>query len=123
MSAIHAMCKKPALLIVDDNASIRRMIKTLVGDLAGQVYECRDGAEALAAYARHQPDWVLMDIKMNGMDGLTATRKIKADFPEARIVIVTNLNDADFEAAACDAGACGYVVKDNMLELRRILTH
>lgn len=109
------------LLIVDDSAEMRRVIRSFVRDDC-ECYECDDGAQALSAYARHRPDWVLMDIKMKEMDGLAATRAIKATYPEARIVIVTNYDDADLREAAFEAGACEYVLKDDLLRIRLILT-
>ena len=109
------------LLIVEDNAHMRRWLGSLVQDLAEEIHECRDGSEALAAYTRHHPDWVLMDIKMPQTDGLTATRQIKAAWPEAKIIIVTEYGDAELRAAAQRAGACGYVVKENLSELRWLL--
>jgi len=113
------------LLIVDDNAAMRRLLRRLTGDLAESVEECADGAEALAAYERHHfggADWVLMDIEMPVMDGLTATRQLRAAHPEARIVIVTKHNDEEVRAAAFRDGACGFVPKDNLLELRALIS-
>ena len=110
-----------SLLIVEDNAKMRRMMKSLVADLASAVHECSDGAQALAAYAAQRPDWVLMDIAMKELDGIGATRAIKAAFPEARIIIVSSYDGADLRQAAQEAGACGYVLKENLLELRRWL--
>lgn len=110
-----------SILIVEDNEPMRKLLKKLVRDLAEDLTECDDGAEALEAYRRCHPDWVLMDIKMKEMDGLAATRQIKAAFPEARIIIVTGCDNARLRAAARSAGACGYVHKENLLELRRIL--
>ena len=109
------------VLIVEDNEAMRQMIKKLVGDLAEAVTECCDGAQALGAYRQHHPDWVLMDIKMKEMDGLAATREIKSAFPQARIIIVTGHVDARLSRAARRAGACAYVNKGNLLELRQIL--
>ena len=109
------------LLIIDDNPRMRRLIRSVVAGVAEQVFECGDGGEALAAYARHRPDWVSMDIRMAEMDGITATRKILADDPEARIAIVTDYDDAALREAAREAGACEYVVKENLLDLRRLL--
>ena len=100
---------------------MRREIRLFVSDLAEEIGECSDGAAALAAYAAHRPDWVLMDIMMAEVDGLTATRQIKAAHPEARIMILTGHDDADLRAAARSAGACEYVTKENLLEVRRIL--
>ena len=110
------------LLIVEDNPAMRRLIRRLVADLADEIGECGDGVEAEARYAELQPDWVLMDIEMPHLDGITATRRIKAAFPAARILIVTNYNDAALRATALAAGACGYVLKENLLTLKDILT-
>jgi len=109
------------VLIVEDNLPMRRMIRRLVADLADEVSECGDGDEAVAMYTELQPDWVVMDIEMARMNGIAATRWIKADFPAARIVIVTNYNDATMRQAAAEAGASGYVLKENLLELRQLL--
>jgi DNA-binding NarL/FixJ family response regulator len=86
---------------------MRRMIRRLVMDLADEIGECGDGAEALAMYSELRPDWVLMDIEMKQTNGIVATRQIKADFPTARIVMVTNYDDATLREAARAAGACG----------------
>ena len=109
------------LLIVEDSQQMRREIKLFVSDLAEEISECGDGAEALAAYSAQHPDWVLMDIRMEKVDGLTATRQIKAAHPEARIMILTSYDDDALREAARMAGACEYVTKQNLLEVRRIL--
>lgn len=109
------------LLIVEDNDEMRRLIVKLVRGLAEHTYECLDGAEALLAYTRHRPEWVLMDVKMKEMDGISATRQIKASYPDANIMIVTDYDDPDLREAARSAGACEYVTKENLLEVRRIL--
>ena len=109
------------ILIVDDNEQMRRMVKTLVKDLVECVFECGDGSGALSAYTQHRPDWVLMDIDLPEVDGISATKRIVAADPEARVMMVTNYDDADLRDAARLAGACEYVVKENLLEIRRIL--
>ncbi len=62
------------LLIVDDNAAVRRLIRSIVLPFAGEVFECVDGADALAAYQAHRMDVVLMDIRMSEVDGIEATK-------------------------------------------------
>ena len=62
-----------------------------------------------------------MDIQMRTLDGISATREIKLAFPDARIVIVTEYNDADWREEARRAGACAYVLKEHLTEVRRIL--
>jgi CheY-like chemotaxis protein len=108
-------------MIVDDNDEMRRLIAKLVSDLAESIVECSDGAEALSMYTQHQPEWVLMDIKMKDTDGIAATREIRSAFADAKIMIVTDYDDADLRKAALQAGAREYVVKEDLLSLRRIL--
>ena len=109
------------VLIVDDSQPMRELIKITLAGVAEIVGECADGAHALAAYERLRPDWVLMDIEMKGVDGITATRQIMAAHPQARIMIVTEYNDDDLRHAAHEAGACQYVVKENLLDILDIL--
>lgn len=109
------------VLIVEDNPAICQMIHSIVSPLADAVYECADGAQALAAYQTHRPDVVLMDIALGAVDGITATRRIRAADPAAQIIIVTMYDEADLREAAQAAGACGYVLKENLLALRQCL--
>ena len=118
------MAMNVKLLIVEDNPQMRRMVRAVVADLAEAIAECRDGDEAVMAYAAQQfsrDDWVLMDLQMPGVGGLEATRRIRAAFPDANIIIVTQYDDPHWRAAAAQAGACGYVLKENLLDLRLML--
>lgn len=81
------------LLIVEDNARMRQMIKNIVVDLADEIAECDDGDDALAVYSARKPDWVLMDIQMKNTNSIAATRQILAEYADAKIVIVTNYDD------------------------------
>lgn len=105
------------VLIVEDNPSIRRLLRRAVLEVATAVQDCNDGAQALAAYSVMRPDIVLMDVRMPVLDGLAATRQIRAVFPTARIVMVTDYDDEGLRSAAADAGACGYTLKENMTDL------
>ena len=110
-----------SLLIVDDNARMRSLIRSMVADLFGSITECADGARALGAYSDCRPDWVFMDLRMPGLDGILATCRIREAFPAARVVIVTSYDDAKLRRAASRAGACAYVLKEDLFELRHIL--
>ena len=105
---------------MDDNAAVRRLIADIVSPFADEIRECADGVEALSAYGARRPDLVLMDIRMDGVDGIEATRRIKAADPTARILIVTDYDDDALRQAAMREGACGYVLKDNLLDLARL---
>jgi CheY-like chemotaxis protein len=109
------------VLIVEDNPEMRRLLKRLLADLAEEVAECDDGSGALEAYRDCQPDWVLMDIEMKRTDGITATRQIRAVFPKAKVLLVTNHDNQRLRQAAGQAGACGYLLKEDLLEVRRRL--
>ena len=102
------------LMIVDDNARMRRGIRRICRDFADHFCECADGAEALATYRAQQADWVVMDVSMEVMDGLTATRQILAAFPDARIVITTRFDDLEMRETVALAGACGFISKENL---------
>ena len=110
------------VLIVDDNGQMRKIIASMIDDLAETIIECGDGSQALLAYRTHRPDWVLMDIEMKEINGIAATRQIIDSFPDARVVIVTNYDYAELKAAASRAGACEYVLKDSLLKVREIMT-
>jgi CheY-like chemotaxis protein len=105
------------ILIVDDNPAIRRLLRRAVHDTASDIWECSDGADALASYADHLPDVVLMDVRMPRLDGLAATRLIRQFNPRACVIIVTDYDDDDLRTAASGAGARGYTLKQNVTDL------
>jgi CheY-like chemotaxis protein len=109
------------ILIVEDNPTVRRLIRRATSDIAENIVECEDGADSLAAYAEHLPDVVLMDVRMPRMDGLTATRHLLRRYPHAKVVIVTDYNDDELRLAAREAGACAFALKHNLMELEEIL--
>jgi CheY-like chemotaxis protein len=109
------------LLIADDSAAFRRLVKSLFPAATTRFLECADGEEAVFRYDQERPDWTLMDIEMKGVDGLTATAMIRARHPHARILIVTQYDDSDLRANARTAGASAYILKDNLAELRRFI--
>jgi DNA-binding NarL/FixJ family response regulator len=109
------------LMIVEDNPQMCQLLRQLLSDLAGVIVECGDGEQAVTAYAVEQPDWTLMDLRLGGLGGIEATRRIRAAWPQARILVVTEYDDPHWRAAARQAGACGYLLKDDLLEVRRRL--
>ena len=110
------------VLMVEDNPSMRSMIRRILAGITDEISECDDGAAACSLYGELRPDWVLMDIELGQVNGITATRRIKADYPEARVVIVTNYDDKQLRETARIAGACEYVLKEDLFDLKRILT-
>lgn len=108
------------ILVADDSAEMRRCVREVVA-AADEIIECSSGLEAVAAFARHLPDWVLLDIEMPGQDGLSAARQIRAEFPNARIIFVTAFDERRLRAAAAQLGQ-GYVLKTNLEQINRIIT-
>lgn len=104
-------------MIVDDNSRMRAMVRTLVEPIAGEIHEFSDGDEAVREYDSVTPDWVLMDLAMPQMDGISATIRIRDRHPAARVLIVTEHGDSDLRSAAARAGASGYVLKENLFEI------
>jgi DNA-binding NarL/FixJ family response regulator len=102
------------VVVVDDHVIVRRGLAQLCAidpDLQ-VVAEVADGEGALAAVDLHRPDVVLMDLSMPCLDGVEATRRIKASHPEVPVVILTSFSDQARILAAIEAGAVGYLLKD-----------
>ena len=102
------------VLVVDDQRLVREGLTALlelVDDLQ-LVAVADDGARAVALVAEHRPDVVLMDLRMPGMDGVEATRRIRRDHPDVEVVVLTTHADDDSVLAALRAGARGYLTKD-----------
>ncbi len=102
------------LLIADDHALAREGLRTMLASEPDMevIGEAEDGLEALELCRRLRPDLVLMDVRMPKMDGLAATRAIKAECPATSIIVVTSSEDPDHLLEAIKAGAAGYVLKD-----------
>jgi DNA-binding NarL/FixJ family response regulator len=104
------------ILTADDHPLIRDGLAAVLRAEGGLqvVAEAANGEEAIEAYARLHPDIVLMDLRMPVMDGLTATRAILADDPNARIIVLTTYDGDEDIHRALAAGARGYLLKDMM---------
>jgi DNA-binding NarL/FixJ family response regulator len=104
------------ILLADDQALVRAGFRALLDAQDGMtvVAEAADGAEAISLAKRHLPDVVLMDIRMPGMDGLTATRRIGEDpeLDQVKIIILTTFELDEYVFEALRGGAGGFLVKD-----------
>lgn len=106
------------VLIVDDQPVVRAGLVRILGpddgfDVVGQ---CDDGDEVAAAVAEHEPDVVLMDVRMRRVDGVTATRALRQQADRPHVLVLTTFDDDDALWGALDAGASGFVLKDSSAE-------
>jgi NarL family two-component system response regulator LiaR len=105
---------KIRVLIVDDHAIVREGLRNFLGLLPDLelVGEAANGAEALQAVARSRPEVVLMDLVMPEMDGVEATRRLAAEHPTVKVIVLTSFSDDDKLYPAIKAGAVAYLLKD-----------
>jgi DNA-binding NarL/FixJ family response regulator len=107
--------RKNRILIVDDQTLFAENLKTVLEfrakdfNVVGMV---TNGQDAVAFARAEQPEIILMDIRMPGMDGVQATRIIHGEFPEIRIIVLTTFDDDEYILEALKAGAMGYILKD-----------
>lgn len=108
------MAEKNKVLIVDDQTILAEGIKSVLEtdaeiEVAGIA---ADGAAAIEKCRVYRPDVVLMDIRMPNMNGVVATQRIKAEFPETKVIVLTTFDDSDYILNAINHGASGYLLKD-----------
>src|SRR5580704_11359534 len=102
------------VVVADDQAAVREGLVLLLGTLPGitVVGQAEDGVAAVETVAATQPQVVLMDLNMPRCDGVEATRRIRADHPGTRVVVLTTYSDDESILGALQAGALGYLTKD-----------
>jgi DNA-binding NarL/FixJ family response regulator len=108
------MSDKIRLLLVDDQRLMRDGLRTILeleDDLVVAA-EAENGLQAIEQYRDHQPDVVLMDIRMPEMDGVEATTRLQGEWPDSLIIILTTFDDDKYIFEALRAGALGYLLKD-----------
>ena len=101
------------VLSVDDHALLREGIAMIINHQTDMVLvsQATGGKEAIQQYRQHQPDVTLMDLRMPDLSGLDALLAIRAEFPEARIIMLTTFEGEIEIRRAIEAGACGYLLK------------
>jgi CheY-like chemotaxis protein len=109
------------VMIVDDHAEMRTLLRSLLSGVAQEFVECACGEEAVSKFATERPDWTVMDVCMPGVNGLVATRQIKAQFPEARILIITQHDNLKLRESARQAGATDFLGKEELTHMEEII--
>ena len=108
------MQEKIKVMIVDDQLDLAKEIAGVVETDTGieVVGIAADGFDALEKIPQNVPDVVLLDIRMPNMNGVVATQRIKAEYPNIKVVILTTFDDSDYILNAINNGASGYLLKD-----------
>ncbi len=102
----------PSVLIADDAAFMRMMLRNILTGAGYEVAgEAEDGAEAVSRYRELQPDLTTMDITMPGMNGLEALKAIRAEDPEARVIMCSAMGQKSMVVESFSAGARDFIVK------------
>jgi len=109
------------IMIVDDNELMRKEIFKSVAQQTDTVLECDDGETALSNCVDFKPDWILMDIRMKGMNGITAAKRIKEIIPDINIAFVTGYDNYSYRQEAKSLSIEHYFIKTNLLDIRKVL--
>jgi DNA-binding NarL/FixJ family response regulator len=103
------------IIIVDDDYLVVNSLKTIVNASGIEVLAVGyDGMEAVDLYDLHRPDLILMDIRMEKMNGIEATKKILQIDPDAKILLITTFQDNEYISSALSLGCKGYILKQNI---------
>ena len=108
-------------LVVDDHEKFRELVIQFLELGDDQYRECSNGREALEACQEEIPDCILMDLEMPVMDGMTAVKVISADYPEVKVIMLSQHDHPDLPPAARRNGAFAYLTKDNLNELSQCI--
>lgn len=110
--------KKIRVLLADDHAVVRKGIRDFLeeDETLRVIGEANDGEEALVLIASNAPDVAVFDIQMPRLNGLDATRRVKKEFPNVHVLILTAYDDDPYLFAALQAGASGYLLKTSSAE-------
>ena len=105
--------KMTEVLIVDDNAAFRNMIKQILLSRfpSMTIREAADGTQAIKELGEKAPDIIFMDVRLPGENGLSLTKRIKAAYPKIVIIIITSYDSPEYREAALEAGADSFVSK------------
>jgi len=104
------------VLIVEDNANFSRVLKDTLQTLfpSSVIHEAHEGKEALQQVDTFLPELIFMDIKLPGENGLQLTQRIKASYPDMKVVILTNYDILEYREAAIRSGANSFLAKDSL---------
>lgn len=111
------------VLIVENSVPMRRVIRSFVEDVDTDICESANAAEALRLYADAPPDWVLLNLEIKDTNAIADIHDIKRHWHLAKIVALTVYDELELREAARAAGACAYILKEDLSPLRRLINN
>ena len=116
--------EKPRILLADDEFHMRAFIAALLKKIDCEVVgQATNGAEAIALYREKKPDLLLLDINMPVKTGMEALADVRAEFPDAKVIMLTSVVDEQNVVQCVEAGAAGYIRKDSpVAEIQATIT-
>ena len=109
------------MLVADDNSEMRALLAEMFRPLVGECVEAENGEVALRQCTNGSFDLALLDVRMPVLDGIEAASRISTIDPHILIVMVTEYDDDEYRAAAHTAGAAGYFLKENLMQLQEYI--
>jgi CheY-like chemotaxis protein len=113
--------KLPTVLIANESPESRALICGMISDLVSGVLEAEDGCEAVDICQNQKPDWAILDLSLQLIDGITVMRMVKFSDPEVKVVVVTEHDTPAFREVARMHGARGYILKTEAWKLRPLI--
>ncbi|MBN2092891.1 response regulator [candidate division KSB1 bacterium] len=113
------------VMIIEDNVNMRTFITQILERELPDVTTiilCDNGKKAIELYHKNNPDWVVMDIDIKNMDGLSATQRIIEIMPTAKIIMLSQYGDLEYKKAAIKLGALDCINKDNLGQITKIIS-
>jgi two-component system NarL family response regulator len=112
--AVSAPARRSSVLVVDDHALLRSGVANIINQESDLhvVAEAGNGVEAIEAYERHRPDVMLLDLRMPVMEGVEVVQRVRAQDPQARVIVLTTYDTDEEISRALKAGAKAYILKD-----------
>ena len=109
------------LMLVEENKSLRRLLRAVLSNSDAEICECVEGTEAVSLSALERPDWIVLDVNLARADGLQVLAKLHTTNPPAQVILITDEESPPLRARALAAGATQLLHKESLLALPPLL--
>lgn len=109
-------------LIIDESATRRKFLQSILKSHTTELWETVDPLEIYSRFKSSNLDWVVLNLETHGLNGLELIQSLKENHPQTRTIVLSSYDDADLKADALKAGAFGFVLLDNLLEVEVLVS-